>query len=47
MNHTCFYCDDDLKEQRVHHISFFYENKEREETMCAECYAEWLQGIKG
>ncbi|MEK4029438.1 MULTISPECIES: hypothetical protein [Bacillaceae] len=47
MNQTCFYCDDDLEQQRVHYISFFHENKEREEMMCEYCYSEWLQGIKG
>lgn len=47
MNQTCFYCEDDLKHQHVHYISFFHKNQEREEAMCDYCYSEWLQGIKG
>ncbi|WP_198020542.1 hypothetical protein [Anoxybacteroides tepidamans] len=46
MNETCFYCQSECNEQ-VHYVSFYTSNEEQEKALCAECYQEWLQGIKG
>lgn len=43
---TCFYCDDEIENEQLHFVSFFRENEEHEKTLCDECYAEWLEGIK-
>ncbi|MBB5325603.1 hypothetical protein HNQ34_002704 [Anoxybacillus tepidamans] len=45
MKETCFYCQCECNE--VHYVSFYTLDEERVETLCPECYQEWLQGIKG
>ncbi|WP_169891212.1 hypothetical protein [Litchfieldia alkalitelluris] len=47
MSSTCFYCDYDVNEGELHHVTFHTKNEEQEETLCRGCYSEWLQGIKG
>ncbi|MFD2804065.1 hypothetical protein ACFSYB_04030 [Litchfieldia salsa] len=47
MSSKCFYCDYDVEENSVHHVSFNNNNQHQEEVLCSECYSEWLQGIKG
>jgi hypothetical protein len=46
MNHICFYCEHVIKVQKEYLVSFYIQNEEREETLCSECYKEWLQGLK-
>lgn len=46
MKSTCFYCDYEIDEKKIHYISFFHEAMEREEMLCDGCYSEWLEGIK-
>ncbi|MRH43912.1 hypothetical protein GH741_14815 [Aquibacillus halophilus] len=45
-NYQCFYCDDSLTENGLRRINFFHNELEREETLCVDCYSEWLHGIK-
>ncbi|WP_462411205.1 hypothetical protein [Neobacillus sp. Marseille-QA0830] len=47
MNEICFYCSNDIEEKQLHTVSFFSSNQERQESLCDECYQEWLHGIKG
>ncbi|MDP4106851.1 MAG: hypothetical protein Q8935_18100 [Bacillota bacterium] len=47
MSHKCFYCSNDIKENQIHFVTFHVTNNEKEETLCHECYQEWLQGING
>ncbi|MEH7108750.1 MULTISPECIES: hypothetical protein [Bacillaceae] len=47
MIETCFYCSDEIEDTKFHHVSFISANQERDETLCEECYKEWLHGIKG
>jgi hypothetical protein len=47
MNHTCFYCTDEIEEGKLHEVTFLSSNDERDEKLCSECYQEWLQGVKG
>jgi hypothetical protein len=47
MGHTCFYCTNEIEEGKLHEVTFFASNTEREEKLCQECYQEWLQGVKG
>ncbi|WP_202171387.1 hypothetical protein [Bacillus sp. USDA818B3_A] len=47
MEEICFYCTDEIEERQLHYVPFVSSNEEREETLCHECYQEWLQGIKG
>ncbi|GHI01551.1 hypothetical protein [Neobacillus kokaensis] len=46
MSDKCFYCANDLEERQMHYVSFVASNQERDETLCTECYQEWLHGIK-
>lgn len=46
MSYKCFYCDHEILEEQLHFISFVSMDKEQEETLCSECYREWLEGIK-
>ncbi|KAF0816723.1 MULTISPECIES: hypothetical protein [unclassified Cytobacillus] len=47
MNEKCFYCAAEIVDRQKHLISFDMADNEREETLCKECYSEWLHGIKG
>lgn len=47
MSQKCFYCTNDTEENERHLVTFQVTQMEREETLCDECYKEWLQGIKG
>lgn len=47
MPEKCFYCTNDIEERQLHYVSFISSNKERDESLCDECYQEWLQGVKG
>lgn len=47
MNEKCFYCDYDVADNQIHVVSFVKSGVEQEESLCNECYQEWLQGIKG
>ncbi len=47
MAHKCFYCSNEIEENKFHIVTFHVSNMEREEKLCGECYQEWLQGIKG
>lgn len=47
MNQTCFYCTNDMEDKETHHVTFHVSQTEPDETLCDECYREWLQGIKG
>jgi hypothetical protein len=47
VNHKCFYCTNDIEENEAHFVTFHMTNVEKEETLCHECYQEWLQGMKG
>lgn len=46
MSKTCFYCVNEIEENKHHYVTFLTSNSEREETLCAECYQEWLHGVK-
>ncbi|WP_407268650.1 hypothetical protein [Radiobacillus sp. PE A8.2] len=46
MNTQCFYCDDAITGKAIRHISFFHNENDREETLCPDCYKEWLEGNK-
>jgi hypothetical protein len=47
MPEKCFYCTTDIEERQLHYVSFVSSNKERDESLCDECYQEWLHGLKG
>jgi hypothetical protein len=47
MPETCFYCTNEFEEKHLHQVSFVSATQERHETLCDECYEEWLHGIKG
>jgi hypothetical protein len=47
MPEKCFYCTSDIEEKQLHYVSFVSSNKERDESLCDECYKEWLHGLKG
>jgi hypothetical protein len=47
MAEKCFYCINEIEENQLHQVTFISSNKERHETLCHECYQEWLQGVKG
>ncbi|MBM7655639.1 hypothetical protein [Neobacillus cucumis] len=47
MVEKCFYCTDDIEEKQFHIVPFVTMNEERDETLCNDCYKEWLEGIKG
>jgi len=46
MTTNCFYCQDPFQNERFHYVAFVNVEGEREETLCKECYKEWLEGIK-
>ncbi|MED0676609.1 hypothetical protein [Aneurinibacillus thermoaerophilus] len=45
MADTCYYCGHDM--QNAHCVTFYDSNTERNELLCDECYAEWLESTKG
>lgn len=47
MPEKCFYCTDEIEERKIHYVSFFTSNTEKDEPLCDECYREWLHGVKG
>ena len=47
MQEKCFYCTNDIEEKQLHYVSFLTASMERNETLCDECYQEWLHGQKG
>ncbi|MEH7304635.1 hypothetical protein [Neobacillus drentensis] len=47
MPEKCFYCANEIEERQLHYVSFISSNQERDELLCAECYQEWLEGLKG
>lgn len=47
MGEKCFYCECECEESKMHYVSFYTSNEEREEVLCPECYKEWLHGMKG
>ncbi|MFT4415070.1 hypothetical protein ACLM5H_14510 [Fredinandcohnia humi] len=46
MSSQCFYCQYPFEDERFHYVAFVNIDSEREETLCKDCYKEWLQGIK-
>lgn len=42
---TCYYCGYPM--ENIHCITLYKEDKEHNELLCSECYAEWLESIKG
>ncbi|WP_177177329.1 hypothetical protein [Bacillus sp. MUM 116] len=46
MSEQCFYCTNEIENNQFHHVTFISSNKERDETLCGECYQEWLHGLK-
>jgi hypothetical protein len=47
MREKCFYCVDEIEDQKHHYVTFLRSNTESDEILCHECYQEWLQGLKG
>lgn len=47
MLEKCFYCTTEIEERQLHYVSFVSSNQERNESLCDECYKEWLEGLKG
>ncbi|MED1468916.1 hypothetical protein [Bacillus salipaludis] len=47
MSEKCFYCTNDIEQDQHHNVTFVTSNVERDETLCHECYQEWLHGLKG
>lgn len=47
MQEKCFYCTNDIEERQLHYVSFITEGSEKNESLCDECYQEWLDGMKG
>lgn len=41
----CYYCEHSL--EKAHLVTFYTGDTERNELLCSECYAEWLESIKG
>lgn len=33
--------------ERIHRITLYKEQQEDYELLCGECYAEWLEALKG
>lgn len=44
-DYTCYHCEHQV--QNVHPVTFYETDEERNELLCEECYAEWLESIKG
>jgi hypothetical protein len=47
MLEKCFYCTTEIEKRQLHYVSFVSSNQERNESLCDECYKEWLEGLKG
>ena len=45
MAYQCFHCQH--QSDNAHLITLYQGNDEQNELLCDECYAEWLQSIKG
>jgi hypothetical protein len=46
MDDICFYCDYQIKEGKQYIVTFLKSGDETDEYLCADCYSEWLEGIK-
>ncbi|MEH7222761.1 hypothetical protein V7112_03015 [Bacillus sp. JJ1566] len=46
MTTNCFYCQDAFEKERFHYVAFVNVDGEREETLCKECYQEWLAEMR-
>ncbi|MDR6226340.1 hypothetical protein [Desmospora profundinema] len=44
-DYTCYHCEHQVS--HVHPVTFYETDGERNELLCKECYAEWLESIKG
>ncbi|GAB6934136.1 hypothetical protein JCM14720_00560 [Calditerricola yamamurae] len=46
MDGTCYWCGHSLA--GIHYVTFYEpDGGERNEPLCDECYAEWLESLKG
>lgn len=45
MEYTCYHCEH--PSTNVHLVTFYETDQEHDELLCDECYAEWLESIKG
>jgi hypothetical protein len=45
MDNQCYYCKYEL--DNPHYVTFYKNDYEHSELLCDECYAEWLESIKG
>jgi hypothetical protein len=44
---NCFYCQKTFTDDVFFHpVTFIYNEDERDEYLCPECYKEWLEGVK-
>lgn len=44
VSYTCYHCEHET--ESAHMITFFRGTEERDELLCKECYADWLEGLK-
>jgi hypothetical protein len=45
LNETCFYCGHEA--EKGTYVTFYEKDLEHDEFLCRECYAEWLESMKG
>lgn len=45
MEYTCYYCEHPTTS--IHPVTFYESEGDRDEFLCDDCYAEWLESIKG
>ncbi|WP_183192320.1 hypothetical protein [Brevibacillus fluminis] len=43
-SYRCYYCEHETGS--VHLINFFQSRVDREELLCDECYADWIESLK-
>ncbi|MCL6631488.1 MAG: hypothetical protein K6T63_02550 [Alicyclobacillus herbarius] len=46
MEDTCYYCQHRI-EGKPHYVTFYEVEDEHDEPLCDNCYAEWLESMKG
>ncbi|MCM3081741.1 hypothetical protein M3558_22375 [Brevibacillus invocatus] len=42
--YRCYYCEHAT--DSVHQISFFQGKQDRDELLCDDCYADWIESLK-
>ncbi|PTX58343.1 hypothetical protein C8P63_11791 [Melghirimyces profundicolus] len=43
--YTCHHCEHQVTS--IHPVTFYEQERERNELLCDDCYSEWLESMKG